>query len=571
MRPWRSRHDTGGCGRLPDRPVDSDGPAERLSRPTGCAERRGRNSASGTAGTGEAEYGPVASRSAILELLLRHVASALRDVGFVPPCVSTPSTVICTSLADVNRQRFPCAAIAMPVLRCEPPVPPKIRIPQSGSLAFMYVLSEFESLGLENEGLRLWQALRRVRDWHGAPPQEPDAATGTYADVDPALRPSLAALERLLGDTEPDDATLEAVAFCCYTAAMWADERGAYRTAVGLLHAAEDVYPDNPHYAYNLGRIARKLALYDESEAWLKWAHYVARSSGKWEVATLSLSGLGNLHRQRGNLPKARRFHEVTRRIARLKNLRTLEGDALYDLCVICLYARDEKQALKYARQAMVAYGPGHSHVYKLANDVAWFWMDSFGRFENAAYVFIALLDYIWDPPFRILLFGNLTRAAAGARWTAMFEQMWTQTYTLIRQQISRQGHAASLVQLALGAGTLGYWERAELAAQEALAVARQRKESEAVIVAEGILKAFEGNVIRDEQITETFKDRVRPPGSQPDEASSDLTALFANAMRARRDNAPESPTHALVNPFDQVSCRSPSTRVPHVRLLSLG
>lgn len=439
----------------------------------------------------------------------------------------------------------------MPVFRCEPPVPPKIRIPQSGPLAFMYVLSEFDSLGLENEGLRLWQALRRVRDWHGVPPEEPGAAMQTYADVDPALRPSLSALERLLCDPEPDDDTLEAVAFCCFNAAMWAEERGACRTAVGFLHAAEDMYPDNPHYAYNLGRVARKLAFYDESEAWLKWAHYVARSSDKWEVATLALSGLGNLHRQRGNLPKARRLHEVARRMARLRELRTLEGDALYDLCVISLSAGDEHQALQYARQALVAYGPGHGQVYKLANDVAWFWMDSYGRFGSAAHVFSVLVGYIWEPPFRILLLANLARAAAGARWLVAFESMWTECWAMLRQQISRQGHAASLVQLALGAGTLGYWERAELAAQEALVVARERKESEAVIVAEGILKALEGNVIRDEQITVTFKDRVRPSEVQPDEASSDLTALFANAMRARRDNAPESPTHALINPLD--------------------
>lgn len=443
----------------------------------------------------------------------------------------------------------------MPRSRCEPPVPPKIRIPQTGPLAFMYVLSDFDALGLENEGMRLWQALRRVRDWHASPPDGFSPRFGdalkAYEDVDPALRPSLAALDRLLRDPDPDEASIEAAAFACLNAALWAEERGAYRTALGFLHAAEDVDPDNPHYAYNLGRVARKMAFYEESEAWLKWAHYVARSYGRWEVATLALSGLGNLHRQRGNLPKARRLHEVARRMAKLKGLRTLEGDALYDLCVISMTAKDEQLAMQYAKQALAAYGPGHGQVYRLANDVAWFWMDSYGKFSSAAHVFSVLLDYIWEPPFRVLLLANLARAAAGAKLLVAFEGMWTNCWTLLRQQISRQGHAAALVQLALGAATLGYWERAEVAALEALSVARERKESEAVLAAEAILKAVEGKVIGDEELAHTFRDRTRTDTSQPDDEVVDLTAMFANAMRARRDNAPESPTHALVNPFD--------------------
>lgn len=435
----------------------------------------------------------------------------------------------------------------MPVSRCEPPVPPKIRIPQTGPLAFLYVLSEFESLGMENEGMRLWQALRRVRDWHGAPPREPDAATGTYADVDPALRPSLAALERLLRDPEPDDDTLEAVAFCCFTAAMWADERGAYRTAVGLLHAAEDVYPDNPHYAYNLGRIARKMAFYEESEAWLKWAHYVARSSGKWEVATLSLSGLGNLHRQRGNLPRARRFHEATRRMARLKNLRTLEGDALYELAGMAFDFGDALLGMEYAQLALEAYGPGHGQLIILAHDIAWFWMDGFGDFQNAAHVFTSLREYVWEPARRILLTAHLARAAAGAGWKDTFELMWLECWTLMSQHSGQDGHAGALTQLALGAGTLGDWERAHLAATEASRLARKRKEGEMLVLAESILQAVANGIIADDAVEHIFKDRARQVESSLQQAALEVATSLSYAMRARRDGAPQSPTRALI------------------------
>lgn len=437
----------------------------------------------------------------------------------------------------------------MPRSRCEPPVPPKIRIPQTGPLAFMYVLSDFDALGLENEGVRLWQALRRVRDWHASPPDgfSPRFADArkAYEDVDPALRPSLAALDRLLRDPDPDEATIEAAAFACLNAALWAEERGAYRTALGFLHAAEDVDPDNPHYAYNLGRVARKMAFYEESEAWLKWSHFVARSYGRWEVATLALSGLGNLHRQRGNLPKARRFHEVARRMARLKDLRTLEGDALYDLSIMSADFGDQQASINFARQALDAYGPGHTQIIHLAHDIAWNWMDRLGDLENAARVFTTLLEHVWKPSVRLLVVGNLGRAAAGVGWKDVFEGMWLEAWGMMRQSADLEGHAAALVQLSFGAGSVGAWDRAGLAAEEALRIARQRREAAVVQTAESILTVVRADLISDVAIQTVFKDI--PRRVQPDQGASDLAAELANAMRARRDGAPESPTRALI------------------------
>ncbi len=438
----------------------------------------------------------------------------------------------------------------MPPSRCEPPVPAKIRIPQSGPLAFMYVLSDFDALGLENEGMRLWQALRRVRDWHASPPDgfSPrfDDARKAYEDVDPGLRPSLAALDRLLRDPDPDESTIEAVAFACLNAALWSEERGAYRTALGFLHAAEDVDPDNPHYAYNLGRVARKMAFYEESEAWLKWAHFVARSYGKWEVATLALSGLGNLHRQRGNLPKARRFHEVARRMAKLRGLRTLEGDALYDLSIMSSDFGDQQASIEFAREALNAYGPGHTQIIHLAHDIAWNWMDTSGDFENAARVFTALLDHVWKPSVRLLVMANLGRAAAGVGWKEVFESMWLEAWGMMRQSIDHEGHAAALVQLSFGAGSVGDWERVGLAAEEALRIARRRREAAVIQVAESIQSCVRADLISDVAIKNIFKDitrRVQPPI----DGAADLAAELANAMRTRRDGAPESPTRALI------------------------
>lgn len=434
--------------------------------------------------------------------------------------------------------------------RCAPPVPARIGLSQPGTLPLAYVLSELDAVGLQTDGLYLWRALRRLDEWlrereEGRSLELPPAS---YADAAPEIQPTLHSLHWLFREPDPDESTVEALALGFAHLAVWAEGRGAYRTAVAMLQGADALFPENPYFAYSIGRVARKMAWYDDAEAWLKWAHFVARGGKRWDVAALALSGLGNLYRQRGNLPRARRLHTLTWKLAKRRGLRTLEGDALYDLAVIDLSGGNGTSAAEYAKRALTAYGPGHGQVYRLANDFAWFWMDSYGKFENAATVFITLHDHIWEPALRVLLFANTARAVAGAGWLDVFEVMWIETWVMIRQQVNRQGHAAALTQLALGAGNLGQWERVRLAAAEALQVATERREAEAMIVSEEILALLGAEVLDDERIRKVFKDRSRRRDAASDESSADLAAEFTNAMKARRDNAPVSPIRALLH-----------------------
>ncbi|MBV9773175.1 MAG: hypothetical protein JO040_04460 [Gemmatimonadetes bacterium] len=413
---------------------------------------------------------------------------------------------------------------------------------------YAYVVKELSDVGLDEAGLVLWQVLRDVRSWIEAisAPDEPTLRDEGWKleGIVPELAATLPPLDRLLREPEPDVHTAEAVGLACMHVGLWAEEAAAGRTALSFFQAAEDADPDNPHYAYNIGRMARKLAMYDAAEGWLKWAGWVARGAGRWEVVALCTSGLGNLHRQRGNLPLAMRLHELTRRVAKRHDLRTLEGDALYDLAGISFDFGEMKRGSEYTRHALLAYGPGHTRVYTLARDVAWHWMDRYGHFEDAAHVLNALLEYIWKPSDRLLLLANLARAAAGAGWNEVFEAMWIESWSMMRQQPLRDGHAAALIQLAYGAGNMEAWDRAQIAAVEAVAVARERKEGEMMIVAESILNAVTKGVIVDEVVRSTFKDRQhqQPAGNSGD--SVELASQLTNAMRVRRDDAPKGPAH---------------------------
>ena len=434
---------------------------------------------------------------------------------------------------------------------CQPTYPGRIRLDPDEKVPFVFVVREFSDRGMDEAGLLLWQVLRDVRAWVEAvsAPDEPTLREEGWKleGIVPALAATLPPLDRLLRRPDPDEDTARAVAMACLHLGLWAEDSAAGRTALALFQAAEDADPDNAHYPYHVGRMARKLAMYDEAEAWLKWAGWVARGSGEWEVAALCTSGLGNLHRQRGNLPLAKRYHTVTWRTACRRNLRTLEGDALYDLVGLSFDFGDARQGMEYARRAVEAYGPGHGRILRLAKDVAWLWMDKFGEFESAAHVFTALLEHVWEPPYRVMLLASLGRAAAGAAWKEVFEEMWIDTWALIHQQPTQEGHAGALIQLAYGAGTLEQWDRTQLAADKALSIARMRQEGEMAMAAEGILDAVRRSVITEDATRRMFGDRRCATAGIRDQNTADLASHFTNAMRVRRDNAPIGPARTLV------------------------
>jgi tetratricopeptide (TPR) repeat protein len=412
-------------------------------------------------------------------------------------------------------------------------------------IPYLFVLDEMEAAGNGDAGVALWQTLRNVRGRLDAGGELPGALlmgeSADLMDAVPELRTTLRGIVRLLRERRPDADTRDGLVLGCAHLGLWAEGMGACRTALSFFALAEEMDPARPHLGYHIGRLARTLAMYDFAEPWLKWAHRQARAAHEWEVAALCASGLGNLYRQRGNLPLARRFHRFCLRTARRHGLRTLEGDALYDLAGMAFDAGDEELGSRYVRSALMVYGAAHSRVYTLAHDVAWFWMERFGQFARAASLLLAVLEHLWEPKHRLLAHAHLARAAAGAGWADLYESAWNEGWSLMRQQATKDGHAGALTQLALAAGNLAHWDRARVAAQEALRIAESRGEGEMIFLAESIISEVPQSREAVREIGSVFRDRARM-GRQVD-GFPDLEDEFAEAMRARRDGAPQSPT----------------------------
>ncbi len=391
------------------------------------------------------------------------------------------------------------------------------------------------------DDVRRWLAAR-------AEGERPDLtrSNGQPVEMIEAVRTELLALYNLLCD-EPDPDTAEAVAYACTRIALWAEGWGACNTALAFAQLAQEVQPSNAYFAYDVGRLARALADYPAAVTWLKWACRLSCRQQAWRVYFLSLAGLGNVCRRTGNYPLAVRFHHLSLRVAHRRELRTLGGDALYDLAIMHFEMKDTPRGSTFARQALEAYGHGHARIPYLAHDIALFWMDETGDFKNARDIFQALLAHLWKPAERIVVFASLARAAAGLGDEHLFEMAWNETWKLLRVQEHRDGHAAALLQLAHGAASFGYWSRVEIAATEALGLARVRGEGKHILVSEKMIEVVREVVLPDERIVAVFPDYRRCEAPATSEGAEELAVELVNAMRARRDNAPESTAHTLI------------------------
>ena len=349
---------------------------------------------------------------------------------------------------------------------------------------------------------------------------------------------------------DPDAETREAIGLGLLLVAEWAEAERAHRTAVVFYQAALTATPDNVQMAYHIGRLLRRIAMYDEAEAWLLHTVDKAAVAENWENHALALSGIGNLKRERGNFPESVRFHRLTLESARQHGVRRIEGDALYDLAVMYFEQGKLEEGMGYAREAITAYGPGHSQLVRMTNDLAWIWMHLHGQPRLALQMFQEIEPRVQDPRFRAVLLANIARAAAEIGAEAIYELAWLEAFAYMRKQETDEGHAAAFAQLALASVAALQLERARQSATMCLTIAERRGEHRSIHMAEQILSATDRGFPDNERLRELFpavaieEPRINVLRRERDE---DFAATISAAVRARRDDAPESPVRTLV------------------------
>ncbi|HEX2092542.1 MAG TPA: tetratricopeptide repeat protein [Longimicrobiaceae bacterium] len=356
------------------------------------------------------------------------------------------------------------------------------------------VLDEFEGWF----GLILWQSVRDVALWSGAPEErrgelfregaeQRRRATVRAEGLDPRVEAPLLEISEILG--HPHALTGELTARACLQVAQWADDRGATATALAFSQSAAFAAPADAATAFTVARLARRRAEYARAESWYRRTVALARQSGDWNAYARSFLGLGTLYMQRGNLPASRRFYLRALRSARRHSLHEVAAMVYHDLFVLSATAGWSEDAERYARGAFEEYGSGHPRLPALCHDVAYFWMKQ-GYPARALPIFRALLPRIPSAAERVVILANIARAAGAVGDRALFEDAWAQVLEGVERAEAAEGVTEALVELAWGASSLGDWERAEQAASRALEVAAERAEGKIRLAAETALES---------------------------------------------------------------------------------
>ncbi len=345
-------------------------------------------------------------------------------------------------------------------------------------------------------GLQAWQALRALLLWTreapaargglfeaGAMRRREEELRGSGVDV--ALRKPLRVLLRELG--RPRDARPERLARACASVSEWALDRGAPATALAYAEAGALAWPQSARYAWLAGRLLRAHGRPREAERWLRRAVDTAEATNDWEAHARALVAMGNLRLEQGAFPDSRRLQRSAVRVARRHELREPEAMALHDLYVVESHVGDARRAQAYADRAFELYGPGHPRMYALAHDVAYFWMDQ-GRFTAALYLLQSVEPRLAEPRERLRALANIARAAGGCGERETFRRASDEAHVVASQLAREADNATPLVEIALGASSLGLWSEAERTLERALAMATAAGEHDTVFRAEAAL-----------------------------------------------------------------------------------
>lgn len=403
--------------------------------------------------------------------------------------------------------------------------PPLIR--GSETLEGMDILREVGS----ETGVLLWQSYRNVMFWATAEPGErarlfsAEASRKRIAEVAAARLPHeltdpLNVIGALLA--APEDTPGEEVAAACTVIGEWAEEEQHGATALAFTQAAALAMPRSAALALKVGQVARDRAEMARAETWFRHAIMISRQVGDWETYARAYIALGNMAIKRGSFPVAHRMHIKALRAARRKGLPALQGMAAHDLFVVATETGRHAQAEEYARAAFRAYGPHHERLPILAHDVAYLWMEQ-GRFAPALEVFEALRPHVLGQRDRgVVAVANIARAAGGVGDREVFRKAWVEVNRLAKEPDVRPVLASAMLEMAHGASSLGEWDRAEQAAEQALALATELRQAKVMISAETVLDS-----VRSGRRTEF---RAGETASAPATADTDMFA--ANLVR---------------------------------------
>lgn len=348
-------------------------------------------------------------------------------------------------------------------------------------------------------GLVLWRSARNVLLWAETPASSRGELFAGQAgcgrmqllgavNAEPELRAPLLVIADLLA--RPGVADLLRVVNACRRIALWAEQRGALRTALEFTQAAALASPDSASLAFGVGRLARRLADYDRAESWYTRAAVQGRDSQDWRSYTSALAGIGNLHQQRGNFPAARRTHQRCLHAATRYHVRELIAAAYHNLFSVQVEMEAGHEVDELAARALAAYASASPGLIRLAYDVAFHWVLR-GDYAGAMMIARALEGVVTETVVPPILQALIARAAAGLGDRAAYDDAAAKVDELLSSPaVPEEITSRTLLGLAHAALSIGEPRTAIAYAEEAISIAQRRTEGSVIIEADTVVEA---------------------------------------------------------------------------------
>lgn len=310
---------------------------------------------------------------------------------------------------------------------------------------------------------------------------------GGAADLDENVQQQLGLLTRLLGSSPPG---LMETSAACATVAEWASNAGFGRTAYAVAIRAAAASPRQPEYAYLAGIMARRIADYPRAEAWLKRTSVLAQRAGDAWHHGMALMSLSTLHIVRFETGAAILKLRQVLTLARRHALWELRPKAYHDLFCLACTDGPPREAAAFALAAARGYGRHRAGTRLLAHDLALFLV-----LQHRAPLALRILRSLDYGPHRaaerLIVLGSIARAAGAAGEARLYFEIWSEFWQRLDAVLEYDRTAEALISIAWGAASLKDATRLEVAAREALRIARPRGEMQEVLQAEQILASL--------------------------------------------------------------------------------
>lgn len=266
----------------------------------------------------------------------------------------------------------------------------------------------------------------------------------------------------------------------CIRISKWAERRSLSRVALLFAEAAARIEQETSSVATRAGRVARHAGYPDRAECWYDRGIQLAARNGsrRRRDKLAALLGKATLLRDQRRFDEARRLLTSAARLSASTRRHRLAAETQHDLYALAVMTGALGEAENHMVQALEHYPVHHPAIPGLIHDWCFLLVQN-GYYSQAVSLLQASLPHIRRLEIKLVCWGTLSRAAAGAGMKELYDEALQHIHALTER--THDYAAAALAHAAHGARFFFDWQSALTLAMRANEIAEARGEMDVV------------------------------------------------------------------------------------------